>query len=346
MKTLTLVHGLTSCGLAAALATPQHERPAAAVRGCQVSSDSSSRGAEGSATAADAIAAVAADIPSDMTVDVNFHIASTKADEALITDAIVEAQFDVLRAAYAPHGIALVLNSTSRVVDDLAGQAFLVNEGGDAGWVHHEEEHNAYLRHTRRGGYDALNLHFFSSYSPGATGYCQFPVASAGAGAVPAPGDDAFDYDACQMSAGTMPGMPANRAFEEWNLGHIAVHEAGHWFGLNHTFAGGCAEPGDFVDDTPAQLTQIFGCPADSDTCPDSPGKDPIHNYMGYTDDSWYGLPLSYSLSLYISLSSQRASLLSGTSCTNPSSTFSTNEFTPGQKTRMFETFFSFRRPS
>ena len=226
MRTLALVHGLTSCGLAAALATPQHQHGRrAAVRGCQVPSDGIN-GAKGTA-ATDAIAAGAADIPTEMTVDVNFHIASTEADDAvdLVSDKVVAAQFDVLREAYAPHGITLVLNSTTRIVDDLAGQAFLINEGGDAGWVHHEAEHNAYLRSTRLGGYDAMNLYFFSSYSPGATGFCQFPVAG---DSVPVPGEDSFDFDMCQMAAGTMPGIPADRAFEEWNLGHIAVHEAGH----------------------------------------------------------------------------------------------------------------------
>lgn len=60
-------------------------------------------------------------------------------------------------------------------------------------------------------------------------------------------------------------------------------------FGLNHTFVGGCTSAtGDFVSDTPTQLTQIFGCPVGSDSCPDLPGLDPINNYMGYTDDSWY----------------------------------------------------------
>ncbi|KAH6994703.1 metalloprotease [Fusarium venenatum] len=243
------------------------------------------------------------DLPSSITVDVHFHIASTKEHENLITDTIVEAQWDVLHRSFAKYDINLVLNSTERVVDDMAGQSFFLYEGPDKGWVKYTDEENEFYQKTRRGGYDALNLYFFSDYSPGATGYCNWPT-------VIAEGDElTFARDSCQLSGLTMPGItPEQGAFEEWNLGHLAVHETGHWFGLNHTFTGGCSEPGDFVDDTPSQLTQIYGCPTGSDSCPDKPGIDPIHNFMGYTEDN----------------------------CTN--------EFTPGQKRRMFETFFGFRR--
>lgn len=222
------------------------------------------------------------DLPSSITVDVHFHISSTKEHEDLITDAIVNAQWNVLHRSFAKHDINLVLNSTDRVVDDIIGKSFLVYEGLDKGWVKYKDEENSFYKSTRRGGYDALNLYFFSDYSPGATGYCSWPT-------VIAQDDDLkFAQDSCQVSGLTMPGItPEQGAFEEWNLGHIAVHEAGHWFGLNHTFSGGCSEPGDFVDDTPAQLTQIYGCPIGSDSCPDKPGLDPIHNFMGYTQDNW-----------------------------------------------------------
>lgn len=243
------------------------------------------------------------DLPNNITVDVNFHIASTEEDENLITDEIVDAQWKVLHESFAKYNVNLVLNSTERVVDNLTGHSFLIYEGTDKGWVYHEEEEKEYFKSTRKGGYDAMNLYFFSKYSPGATGYCNWPT-------IIAEGDnDTFGLDSCQLSAMTMPGITVEQGgFEEWNLGHLAVHEAGHWFGLNHTFAGGCSAPGDFVADTPAQRTEIYGCPIGSDSCPDSLGVDPIHNFMGYTDDN----------------------------CTN--------QFTPDQQDRLFETFFSYRR--
>ncbi|KPM42529.1 hypothetical protein AK830_g4062 [Neonectria ditissima] len=296
-----MVFGLAFLGLAGIAACTEQAAPRG--RGCLVSDEGSVQDAARRSTLH--TPSRRQDLPSSITVDVNFHIASTEEDENLITDKIVDAQWEVLHSSFAKHNINLVLNSTERVVDNLTGHSFLIYEGSDLGWVHHEEEEQEYFKSTRKGGYDALNLYFFSNYSPGATGYCNWPT-------VISEGDDlTFGLDSCQLSAMTMPGFTVEQGgFEEWNLGHLAVHETGHWFGLNHTFAGGCSEPGDFVADTPAQLTQIYGCPIGSDSCADSQGVDPIHNFMGYTTDN----------------------------CTH--------EFTSGQKDRMFDVFFNYRRKS
>lgn len=74
------------------------------------------------------------------------------------------------------------------------------------------------------------------------------------------------------------------------SLGRTTTHEAGHWFGLYHTFNGGCGtdvcNDGDFVCDTPPVASANFGCPNINSCSNEFPDvQDQVANYLDYTND-------------------------------------------------------------
>ena len=123
-------------------------------------------------------------------------------------------------------------------------------------------------RKLHSGGFSTLNVFTTGSDIDDALAWTTFPWEHQGSG------------DGIVMNYGTLPGGNVSK----YNLGDTLVHEAGHWVGLFHTFEGGCSG-GDSVGDTPAEADAAFGCPTGRDTCK-AKGKDPIKNFMDYTDDS------------------------------------------------------------
>jgi PKD repeat protein len=74
------------------------------------------------------------------------------------------------------------------------------------------------------------------------------------------------------------------------SLGRTTTHEIGHWFGLYHTFNGGCGvdtcADGDYVCDTPPVANPNFGCPTGVNSCTNDNFPDQIKNYLDYSDDN------------------------------------------------------------
>ncbi len=193
-------------------------------------------------------------------VDVHYHVINkgTGIENGDIPTAQVSDQMTVLNSAFAGTGWSFSLATTTRTTN--------------AAWYaagHGSAEERAMKTALRRGDANDLNVY---SLNPGGglLGWATFPA----------------DYQADPENDGvvilysTVPGGTA----EPYNLGDTATHEAGHWFGLYHTFQGGCSRKGDLVSDTPAERSPAYGCPSGRDTCR-SPGADPIQNFMDNTDD-------------------------------------------------------------
>jgi len=133
--------------------------------------------------------------------------------------------------------------------------------------VNSSDERNA-KRALHRGGATALNV-YIANLGGGLLGYATFPGGP-------------LVRDGVVLLNASLPGGAA----APYNRGDTLTHEVGHWLGLYHTFQGGCARPGDYVADTPAQRygDNVFACGA-FDTCR-APGRDPVKNFMNYVDDA------------------------------------------------------------
>jgi hypothetical protein len=205
-----------------------------------------------------------------VTIPVYFHVITDGATGRL-TDAQIAAQIAVLNTTFAggeggaATGFSFKLAGVTRTDNALW---FAANPGG-------ADEHKM-KQALKQGGDNALNL--YSATAGDYLGWAYLPDITTKPGQTDLDGV-VFDWESIPGTSTTYAGR--------YDQGETATHEVGHWLNLEHTFFGGCAAKGDFVDDTPAEKTPTSGCPAGKDTCT-KPGEDPIHNYMDYSYDSCY----------------------------------------------------------
>ncbi|HKR06603.1 MAG TPA: M43 family zinc metalloprotease [Bacteroidia bacterium] len=121
-----------------------------------------------------------------------------------------------------------------------------------------------------------LNIYVVKTIAGGVLGYASFPGGPA-------------DQDGVVMVHNAFGTV--GTAQPPYNLGRTCSHESGHWFGLYHTFNGGCGidtcAEGDLVCDTPPVINPNFNCPNINTCHNDVPDvNDQVENYMDYTNDA------------------------------------------------------------
>jgi hypothetical protein len=195
------------------------------------------------------------------TLNVYFHVINKGEGIANgdIPQSQIDAQMKVLNDAFAGTGWAFNLVSVDRTTN---ATWYTMGHGSTA-----EKEAKAALR---QGGAADLNV-YTANPGGGLLGWATFPSSYA----------SNPSNDGVVLLFSSVPGGSA----APYNEGDTGTHEVGHWMGLYHTFQGGCSRSGDYVDDTPNEMSAAYGCPVGRDSCR-STGVDPIHNFMDYTDDS------------------------------------------------------------
>ena len=193
-------------------------------------------------------------------IDVHFHVVNkgTGVKNGDVSDEMIDKQIEVLNDAYKGTGYSFRLKTVDRTTNK---QWYTAEPDTSAERQMKEALH--------QGEADDLNI-YTTNPGDGLLGWATFPFWQ----------KEDPKMDGVVLLASSLPGGSG----APFNEGDTATHEVGHWMGLFHTFQ----QPGDEVDDTPAHPPPNYGKPPEStDTDPRSPGNDPVHNYMNYTDDDW-----------------------------------------------------------
>lgn len=172
----------------------------------------------------------------------------------------IDDQLAVLNAAYANTPFVFVLAGTTRTTN---ATWYTMSPGSAA-----EAAAKASLR---VGGPETLNM-YSANPGGGLLGWATFPSSY---GNQP-------QQDGVVVLYSSVPGGSA----APYDEGDTGTHEVGHWLGLYHTFQGACSKVNDQVRDTAAERSPAYGCPTGRNSCRFRIGKDPITNFMDYTDDA------------------------------------------------------------
>jgi len=191
-------------------------------------------------------------------IQVAWHVLYASNGAGNISNDMIVAQIEVLNDAYAPYDIMFTLVSVDYTMND--------------NWYNDMDQYESTYKQQLY--IDPIHhLNFYSGNMPGLLGWSYLPYSWP---------ENSYMHGVCILYS----SLPGGTSYP-YNAGDSATHEVGHYLGLLHTFQGGCSGSNDSVSDTPQEDdgNNIYSC-NNSDTCPNDPGLDPVHNFMTYTDDA------------------------------------------------------------
>ncbi len=191
-------------------------------------------------------------------VQVAWHVIHSSAGSGNLSNDVIVDQIDVLNDAYAPYDIFFTLVSVDYTMND--------------NWYNDMNQYESVYKQQLN--IDPIHhLNIYSGNMPGLLGWSYLPYQWP---------EGSYMHGVCILYS----SLPGGTSYP-YNAGDTATHEVGHYLGLLHTFQNGCSANNDNVSDTPQEDdgNNIYNC-NNTDTCPNDPGSDPIHNFMTYTDDA------------------------------------------------------------
>lgn len=208
-----------------------------------------------------------------VSIPVYVNVITDGTSATTVSDAVVKEQIAVLNAAYA--GTNSGGAASTPFTFTLAKTVVTKNAKWASAMTPNSRNETAMKTALHTGGAAALNLYLTGLGKSGGGqlfGWATFPM----------------DYSSKPLMDGVVLDRRSLKgqagSFAGYNEGDTGTHEVGHWLGLYHTFQGGCTGSGDLVADTAAEASPASGCPTGRDTCT-SPGEDPVHNFMDYSND-------------------------------------------------------------
>jgi uncharacterized protein (TIGR03382 family) len=213
----------------------------------------------------------------EITVPVVFHVVTKANGTGKVDAAHIASQLDELNQVYNPPGavagLHFVLANRTPDGKPTSGVEYVANDA----WFADPGPGNANPMRKALSWDPARYMNIFTNDGGGSLGYTLLPFGTLNS-------DDGLTLQWNVVGRNPPLGAP-------YDLGTVAAHEVGHYFGLLHTFNNGCGSAnapyttGDLLADTTPTAQPVFNCGPSASGCNFGSQIAPADNFMDYSVD-------------------------------------------------------------